>query len=189
MYVIIYSQKKKKKKKKKKNFLSNFPRCLHSAKLEKVPATTKSEPDLDMALSKEGNDSQDLHQSEGSDPPPEDPCNPFKNSLSEPVFIKAPLLGILEHAPAARIVWSKPLTMTAIFPLTRADLGDVWTQVDDLAVIQVSVVQGGWPAAATLFIHYVDYPEFYLRSIMSVLRTQTFMDGTPLKWAKVETNV
>ena len=140
-------------------------KMLYSVKMDPVP--TKSEQDPD------------------STPPPSDESDPSPlDSSSEPVFIKAPELGIKERTPAARITWHKPVAMTGIFPLTRIELGDVWSQDEEIASMEIAVVVGGWLAALTIFPHYIDYPEYYLRAAMGVLRTQTFMDSTPLRWAK-----
>ena len=79
-------------------------KMLYSAKMEPVPVKTEQDPDF-FKSSKEDS----IPLSDESDPAPPD-------SSSEPVFIKAPSLGIKERTPAARITWQKPVAMTGIFP-------------------------------------------------------------------------
>ena len=100
----------------------------YSAKMEGAPPT-KSE--LEAEISK---------LSKGSvTPPPSDSDQSSDKPTSEPVFIKAPGLGIVEQTPAVRIVISKPVAMTGIFPLTRIELGDVWTDDEDIMKIAINM--------------------------------------------------
>ena len=170
----------KEKKKRKEKTLSIFYLCFcvgkmfSSAKVEVVP-TTKSEPDAD--LSKDSKESVT--------PPPSDESDPIVDeSRVDPVFIKAPALGIMNRTPAIRITQPRTAQMIGIFPLTRIELGDVWMSNDDIAKMEIVEIEGDWLSALSLFPFYVDYPDFYLRAIMGVLRAQMFMDKTPLLWSR-----
>ena len=102
-------------------------KMLYSVKMEPVPAKAEQDPDSSKS-SKEDS----ISPSDATDPSPPD-------SSSEPVFIKAPSLGIKERTPAARIILQKPVAMTGIFPLTRIELGDVWTQEEEIALMEITV--------------------------------------------------
>ena len=103
-------------------------------------------------------------------------------SPSEPVFIKSLALGIPASTPAIRIRKEKPESVTGIFPISRAELGAVWQRPEELSPLEITVLEGGWHSALVVFRNYVDYPEEYLLSIMSVLRTQKFLNEATLQW-------
>ena len=122
-------------------------------------------------------------EKENSTPPPSDESesDPDRGS-SVPVFVQAPSLRLGLNTPAVRIMRTKPLLMIGIFPLTRIELGEVYTKLEELSAIDVTEVPGGWFTAPALFEPYVDYPMHYLRAAMGVLSTQMFMDSTALQW-------
>ena len=54
----------------------------------------------------------------------------------------------------------------------------------ELSNTKVTLLKEGWIFASQLFENYVDYPIYYLRAILSVLRTRMFMNSMPLQWGK-----
>ena len=87
-----------------------------SARMESAQSlVTKSEPDQPQRSAPAS-----LRRSASTDNPHPKPDDPFHDrdsaSTSEPVFIKSDVLGIREFTPAARIVRSKPVFSTGIFP-------------------------------------------------------------------------
>ena len=73
---------------------------------------------------------------------------------------------------------------TALFPLSREELGEVWTTPEDLNQWDCEQIKGGWADAWWEFRKVTDYPAEYLTVLLTTLRTQQFLDGTPLSWRK-----
>ena len=101
-------------------------------------------------------------------------------SAPEPVFVKAPAMGMNNPIPAVRISYTHPRTETHIVPLSRLELGEVWNTHLELSLLEITKLERGWHTATDTFIPMVEYSETYLRHILSVLRTMQFMNDKPL---------
>ena len=68
---------------------------------------------------------------------------------------------------------------TALFPLSRRELGDVWTGAA-LQAWEVDPLLGGWNAVEDEFAVTVGYPYDLLRVLLSTIRDQRYQDGSRL---------
>ena len=100
-----------------------------------------------------------------------------------PVLIKSLALGYVTPLPAVRMTSVRHVDSIGIFPLSRIELGEVWWRPEDVQQWEINPIEGGWRQALISFRDFIDYPIEYLKNIMSVLRTQQYMDGTPFKWS------
>ena len=103
-----------------------------SVKMEAV-SSTKTELEGDQLQSAKGDITPQNSSDRSSEPDP----TGRRDSVSEPVFIKAPKLGYLSGTPAVRIIYTKPEAVTGIFPLSRIELGEVLTQPDEIAALDI----------------------------------------------------
>ena len=107
--------------------------------------------------------------------------------ISEPVFVTSTTLKITSPAPAVRVTKKHPTLAIYIYPLSRIELGEVWSAPYLLAQIQANPFPGGWDATIQTFTHYIDYPQEYLQAMINVLRPMKFKDGTaltPEEWTR-----
>ena len=102
----------------------------------------------------------------------------------EPVFVKASFLGTLNPIPAVRITYTQPKHEVNIVPLSRAELGEVWSTPDEISQLEITTIPRGWHSAFAAFISHIEYPQDYLSHMLSVLRTLQFMNDIPLDLTK-----
>ena len=70
---------------------------------------------------------------------------------------------------------------TALFPLSRRELGDVWLGAA-ISVWEVQPIAGGWRVAEDEFAMLVGYPFELLQLLLSTLRNQRYPDGTSIRF-------
>ena len=68
----------------------------------------------------------------------------------------------------------------AVYPLSREELGEVWTSPEQIAEWNLIPLPNLWVGAERAFQHLIDYPFEYLQALITVLRTQQFLNGSPL---------
>ena len=114
-------------------------------------------------------------------PPPLARREPGSVALSEeemyydPVFLSR--RGVASHrVPAVRLRRTLDDPPYALFPLSRREVGDVWTGAVPCAAWDVESVPG-WETALVDFAPEVGYPLELLQLFLDVLRTQKFPDG------------
>ena len=87
-----------------------------------------------------------------------------------------------DRVPAVRA--NHPTFGHVLFPLNRLELGDVWYGQAQTSSWHARPLDGGWDRAFTTFRTLVRYPPQFLRPLLDSLRTQTFLDSTPLRWTQ-----
>ena len=95
-----------------------------------------------------------------------------------PILFKSKATPSKPLAPAIKI--DTPQTVY-IYPLSRIDLGEVWKDAEEIAKLEISILPGGWHSALEAFQYFVDYSESYLFALLSVLRSQKFMNHQEFK--------
>ena len=100
----------------------------------------------------------------------------------------ATLEGTVPHdVPAVRMFFHPAGNTIAVYPLSREELGEVWTSPEQLAEWNLVPLPNLWVGAERAFQHLIDYPFEYLQALITVLRTQQFLNGsplTPLMWSR-----
>ena len=89
--------------------------------------------------------------------------------------------------PAVRMFFHPAGNTIAVYPLSREELGEVWTSPDQLAEWNLVPLPKLWVGAERVFQQLIDYPFEYLQALITVLRTQQFFNGsplTPLTWSR-----
>ena len=84
--------------------------------------------------------------------------------------------------PAIRVMPGKDGAPTSLFPLSQAEIGEVWTSEEELEHWDVQVVEGGWTRAEICFRPMVRYPHSLLKTLLTVFQTQRFSSGPSLSW-------
>ena len=82
--------------------------------------------------------------------------------------------------PAVRMFLHPSGTTVAVYPLSREELGEVWVRPEQLAEWNLVTLPNLFVGAERIFQQLVDYPFEYLQVLVTVLRTQQFINGTPL---------
>ena len=120
----------------------------------------------------------------------EGPLSSPRSVGSEPNFEIAPLPVICtrkdgsspEMIPAVRA--NHPSMGSAIFPLNRIELGDIWYGKAKLGTWEIKVLPGGWDRAFPRFSSLIRYPVEFLAPALEALHQQAFLDKTPLSWTQ-----
>ena len=81
--------------------------------------------------------------------------------------------------PAMQLIRTIGGPATALFPLSRKELGDIWTGVA-LQAWEVDPLVGGWNVVEDEFAVTVGYPYDLLRVLLSTIRDQRYPDGLRL---------
>ena len=123
----------------------------------------------------------------------EGPLSSPRSVESEPNFEIAPLPVIClrkdgsspEMIPAVRA--NHPSMGSAIFPLNRIELGDIWYGKAKLGAWEIKVLPGGWTSAFRRFSALIRYPVEFLTPALEALHQQSFLDKTPLSWTQWST--
>ena len=71
-----------------------------------------------------------------------------------------------------------------LFPLSKAELGEVWHLAVQIGRWQVSEVLGGWDEFAIECDRRLRYPRAFWEEIIRVLRCGRFRDGSPISWTR-----
>ena len=133
----------------------------------------------------------DLSKSEeGAQIEDEGPLSSLRSVESEPNFEIAPLLVICtrkdssspEMIPAVRA--NHPSAGSAIFPLNRIELGDIWYSKAKLGTWEIKVLPGGWDRAFSRFSSLIRYLVEFFPPTLEALHQQAFLDKTPLSWTQ-----
>ena len=99
-----------------------------------------------------------------------------------PVFCHRKDSDSKERVPAIQAKY--PTLGIALFPLNRIELGEIWHGKARLGAWEIKLLSGGWEQAFKAFSKYIKYPPEFLRPTLEALRTQTYLDKSPLKWTQ-----
>ena len=86
------------------------------------------------------------------------------------------------RVPAVRVTPGPHVAETALFPLSREEIGEVWSSVEELKGWDISNVVGGWTRAHLAFRNTVNYPKELLTALLTIFQTQRYSNGQPLSW-------
>ena len=86
--------------------------------------------------------------------------------------------------PAVRVRPLDSRELTAVFPLSREEIGEIWTTLEELRQWEFRPLKKGWADAWWEFRQAIDYPPEYLTVLLNTLRSQQFLDGSALSWRR-----
>ena len=98
-------------------------------------------------------------------------------------------VAVPHDVPAVRMFLHPSGTTVAVYPLSREELGEVWIRPEQLAEWNLLALPNLWVGAERIFQQLIDYPFEYLQVLVTVLRTQQFINGTPLTPCVMVTSV
>ena len=148
-----------------------------SAKMEDY---VKKEDDVELASVRSAPTLHEAPSSVDEKSPPSPPLDMNRGFSVEPVFVKSAAMGISPPIPAVKV--TKPDMSFGIFPLPRIELGLIWYRTEELSLLDIELIEGGWKTAKALFQRLVNYPDEYLTQILQVLRNQLYLNNTILRW-------
>ena len=71
-----------------------------------------------------------------------------------------------------------------LFPLSKAELGEVWYQAAQIGRWQITEVAGGWDEFTVECDRRLNYPRVFWEEIVRVLRSGRFRDGSSVSWTR-----
>ena len=89
-------------------------------------------------------------------------------------------VSVPHDIPTIRMFLHPAGTTVAVYPLSREEFGEVWTTPEQLLEWNLVPLPNLWVGAERAFQQLIDYQFEYLQVLMTVLRTQQFLNGSPL---------